>query len=251
MVMLKNPELPATSKQLWLLHILTKSDTRNLKLTMLEASQQIESLKSGKSVKSVNSKPIENKPSKLMLGDIEITKAYKQISTHGKNGFSIHTYLFGIFPRGKKPHQLSWYAISSQDRVVINPLYGHIQSSVDVPISEMQSFIKSIKTIEHFKPMQVSDDIKPIAESKALELDTEMDLWYLINGQWTTELPNNKPTYQVDVDNMTCTDCAKFDKCEHVQSNGKCNEFSYNYCQDCQQDRVVCIGCFEFKHFLK
>jgi len=42
---LRNPEAPATSKQLWLLHILTKTDTRNLDITMAEASKRIEQLK--------------------------------------------------------------------------------------------------------------------------------------------------------------------------------------------------------------
>lgn len=42
---INNPNAPATSKQLWLLHILTKTDTRNLNLTMAEASTQIEALK--------------------------------------------------------------------------------------------------------------------------------------------------------------------------------------------------------------
>jgi len=45
MVTLKTPEAPATSKQLWLLHILTKTDTRNLDITMQEASNRIEQLK--------------------------------------------------------------------------------------------------------------------------------------------------------------------------------------------------------------
>jgi len=48
MVTLRTPEAPATSKQLWLLHILTKTDTRNLNITMAEASKRIEELKSGK-----------------------------------------------------------------------------------------------------------------------------------------------------------------------------------------------------------
>ncbi len=45
MVTLKTPEAPATSKQLWLLHLLTKTDTRNLNITMQEASNRIEQLK--------------------------------------------------------------------------------------------------------------------------------------------------------------------------------------------------------------
>ncbi len=53
MVTLKTPEAPATNKQLWLLHLLTKTDTRNLDITMQEASNRIEELKSngGKSSK--------------------------------------------------------------------------------------------------------------------------------------------------------------------------------------------------------
>lgn len=46
MVTLRTPEAPATSKQLWLLHILTKTDTRNLNLTMQQASDRINELKS-------------------------------------------------------------------------------------------------------------------------------------------------------------------------------------------------------------
>lgn len=72
MVMLKNPNDKATSKQLWLLHILTKQDTRNWNLTMLEASQKIESLKSGK---PTNSKQIENKPKST--NEIEVIQGNK------------------------------------------------------------------------------------------------------------------------------------------------------------------------------
>jgi len=45
MVTLRTPEAPATSKQLWLLHILTKTDTRALQLTMQQASDKISELK--------------------------------------------------------------------------------------------------------------------------------------------------------------------------------------------------------------
>lgn len=41
---LNNPYKPATKKQLWLLHILTKQDTRNLTLTMKDASDKITAL---------------------------------------------------------------------------------------------------------------------------------------------------------------------------------------------------------------
>lgn len=45
---LNNPRAPATKKQLWLLHLLTKTDTRNLDITMAEASKRISELKGNK-----------------------------------------------------------------------------------------------------------------------------------------------------------------------------------------------------------
>ena len=45
-IQLHNPDAPATKKQLWLLHILTKTDTRNLNITMKAASDRINELKS-------------------------------------------------------------------------------------------------------------------------------------------------------------------------------------------------------------
>lgn len=41
----KNPNGPATKRQLWLLHILMKTDTRNLNITVAEANKRITALK--------------------------------------------------------------------------------------------------------------------------------------------------------------------------------------------------------------
>ncbi len=49
-VTLKTPEAPATSKQLWYLHILTKTDTRGLSMSMEEASNAIASIRKGVAV---------------------------------------------------------------------------------------------------------------------------------------------------------------------------------------------------------
>ena len=46
-IMIKNPDAPATRKQLWLLHILAKEDTRDWRLTMQQASDKINELKQG------------------------------------------------------------------------------------------------------------------------------------------------------------------------------------------------------------
>lgn len=47
MVTLRKPDAPATSRQLWRLHQLTKEDTRDLDITMQEASDRINRLESG------------------------------------------------------------------------------------------------------------------------------------------------------------------------------------------------------------
>lgn len=44
-IMINNPDMPATKKQLWLLHILTKEDTRDWRFTMQQASDKIQELK--------------------------------------------------------------------------------------------------------------------------------------------------------------------------------------------------------------
>lgn len=54
MTTLRTPEAPATSRQLWLLHILTKQDTRDWDLTMQQASDKIAELKSNGSHQPAN-----------------------------------------------------------------------------------------------------------------------------------------------------------------------------------------------------
>lgn len=185
---LKNPDAPATKSQLWLLHILTKSDTRNLKITMSEASKRIAELKNApkKSNEKSSDEPKQN--NKNMLGEIEITKAYKQIYSHtwqGKTGFCIQVNIYGIFPRGKKEHQLSWY--TSADRVIITPQYAHINKDVQVATKTMKRFIRSITDIRHYKPMPIPDEIKPVAEQKAKELDSSIAIYYLIDGEYVRD----------------------------------------------------------------
>lgn len=51
MVTLRTPDAPATTRQLWLLHVLTKQDTRGLNITMAEASRRIEEAKHGQTSK--------------------------------------------------------------------------------------------------------------------------------------------------------------------------------------------------------
>lgn len=59
MVTLKNPEAPATSKQLWKIHQLTKEDTRDLDITMQEASDRISRLEQGSSKKQASPPAID------------------------------------------------------------------------------------------------------------------------------------------------------------------------------------------------
>lgn len=57
---IKNPDIPATKKQLWLLHLLTGTDTRNSNLTTQQASDKISELKGNKST-NIKHKPINEK----------------------------------------------------------------------------------------------------------------------------------------------------------------------------------------------
>ncbi|MFA5300563.1 MAG: hypothetical protein WC389_20440 [Lutibacter sp.] len=203
--MLKNPDEPATKKQLWLLHILTKTDTRNLNITMLEASQRIEAAKKNPAEKS---RPLVNPhasaikqdkqkiaqqkydgANKIMLGEIQIVKAYKQIARHqweGKDGFSIDTHIFGILPRGHKAHELSWSNFN--DNVTsFNPLHGNVKDFTDVDQEQVKAFIKSITDIKHWSCSPVPDDVKPIAEAKAKELDSQITIYHLINGEYVRD----------------------------------------------------------------
>ena len=62
---LLNPESPATPRQLWYLHILTREDTRNLQITKVEASKRIELARVGQSPKNeivIQPKPKPSKP---------------------------------------------------------------------------------------------------------------------------------------------------------------------------------------------
>ena len=197
-MMLKNPELPATSKQLWLLHILTKTDTRELKLTMAEASERIEQLKNKTAIKSTakteKPKQAENDNTVKHIANFNgllITSGQKTIAKHdfdGETGFSISTTLYGLFPGGKKIYQLSWYTRENRT-AIFNPLFGHIRNSIEVDILDVKNLIRSLpikhKTFETWPEYNLAENIKPIAEQKAQLTDSGIDIYYLTeNGEY-------------------------------------------------------------------
>jgi hypothetical protein len=57
---LHEPNAPATSRQLWYLHILTKEDTRNLQITKVEANNRIRAILKNEIV--IQPKPEPSKP---------------------------------------------------------------------------------------------------------------------------------------------------------------------------------------------
>ena len=57
MIQIKTPDAPATNRQMWLLHLLTGEDTRNLDLTMKQASDRIAELKNTKPLTTPNNRP--------------------------------------------------------------------------------------------------------------------------------------------------------------------------------------------------
>lgn len=111
---LKNPEAPATSKQLWLLHVLTKTDTRNLNITMAEACKRIEVLKSGN--------PTDSKPNKTTtLDKPEVIQGKKPL-------YTMHYCLMFCVPGSThkmSTHKEVWRACNtSQDLKAITKLYN-------------------------------------------------------------------------------------------------------------------------------
>ena len=58
-----------------------------------------------------------------------------------------------------------------------------------------------------------------------------------------------KPNYDVDASIMDCTYCKEFFQCSKLLANGKCDDFSYNYCMDCDELRDTCKYCIDFGEF--
>ncbi len=203
MVTLKTPEAPATSKQLWLLHILTKTDTRKLDITMQEASNRIEELKSNGNHKpshlTTTSKPqgdtaranyrvsgVSKAIAKLdkryhgltgqglNLGKIQIVQAFKEVNLHHdpetkQAKICVSLKASGIFPGGKKPHIITEF-IKNEDTVSICPLFAYIRHNVTVDRAEYHNWIRSL-------PVKFSKTM-PIPEAwhdKALQLAQAVD----------------------------------------------------------------------------
>lgn len=93
---LRNPEAPATSKQLWLLHILTKSDTRGLNITMSEASKRIEELKNKKP--DTDKRPLVNPHASYIQQD---KQKLAQIRYDKNNPKPEITFIQGTMPMGE------------------------------------------------------------------------------------------------------------------------------------------------------
>lgn len=91
MVTLRTPKAPATSKQLWLLHILTKTDTRKLNITMQQASDRINELKSNNGKRPLvnpHASAIKQDKQKLAQARFDKTKPEREV-------------IQGVMPQGK------------------------------------------------------------------------------------------------------------------------------------------------------
>ena len=85
-ISIRNPEAPATKRQLWYLHVLTKTDTRNLNVTMAEVDKRIKTAqisydllqsKSRPVDKAISTKPLENTTSTAILPPVILLPAPK------------------------------------------------------------------------------------------------------------------------------------------------------------------------------
>ena len=162
MITINNPDLPATKKQLWLLHILTKQDTRNLKLTMQQASDRINDLKQSNNRPLVNPKASAIKQDKqlrqqkqwdkqfshltgygLNIGKLRIVQAFKEICKHYDDSICVSLKASGIFPGGKKQHIISDMPCGNDD-ICIRPLFAQIRTDVTVTREQYYNWIASV-----------------------------------------------------------------------------------------------------------
>jgi len=185
---IRTPEALATSKQLWLLHVLTKTDTRNLNITMQEASDRIEAAKQkqgqgkqpdkkhttrkGKTKEVANLKQYQNRVGYgLNIGGIRILEAYRQVAQHETDSIAVSLHATGIFPGGRKPHMIAEYP-NARGGITLRPLFEYIQNDVTVTEETFKAWVKSL-------PVVIKDSgYYPFPESwkaKAIELAQEVD----------------------------------------------------------------------------
>lgn len=168
MVTLRNPEAPASSKQLWLLHILTKQDTRNWQLTMQQASDKIEELKGN------GHKPkVDLRTNVTTLPGLDIVEAYKSVSLHRDTQVTVEVKARAIFPGGKKPHIISSY--TSGNKVHISPLYAYIKNDVTIDRTTFEAWIRHLP-IRFSKVMPVPEDKRELATRLARRIHRTMDI---------------------------------------------------------------------------
>lgn len=158
---IREPAAPATSRQLWLLHILTKTDTRELKLTKQQASDKISELKQATGRPLVNLHASAVKRDKqtiaqqkydkqfghltgygLNLGALRVVQAFKEIAMHGKDSIAISLKASAIFPGGRKQHIITVATWGGEAH--ISPLFAHRRNYFDVPEPEYRTWVKSL-----------------------------------------------------------------------------------------------------------
>ena len=105
MIQLHTPEAPATSKQLWLLHILTKQNTQDWKLTMQEASDKIEELKGNGTKKEYGGKCPDGQ-GYWSVKTFKVTETTSYGSGHNsKHGYCTNCYAdMAMYEPGKPIH---------------------------------------------------------------------------------------------------------------------------------------------------
>ena len=192
-ITLKTPDAPATAKQLWLLHILTKEDTRGLTLTMQEASDRIAELKNSAHRPLVNphasaigqdrqlraqqkyDKENGKEPKAQSLNGIRITKAYKVVSMHKGNHICVSVQAYGIFPKGHKAHLLSFSYADQGQAVWITPLYTHIRNHCYLDADKLRQWIKPLPIV-NCKAIPVPGDLWDKAQSLAKPIDRWIEI---------------------------------------------------------------------------
>lgn len=110
------------------------------------------------------------------LGAVHITKAYKEISKHQEDSIAVSVKAWGIFPRGKVAHLLT-FSPSGDDHTRIHPLFAYVAHAHEGRITneEFRRWVRDLP-LRHYSPMAVAPEQREEAERLARAVEATIDI---------------------------------------------------------------------------
>lgn len=106
------------------------------------------------------------------LDPIILTKAEKVVSKHRDNQICVTVEAVGIFPGGRKPHEL-YFSSGPRNTYMIDPAHGYIKNRVQLPKSQVEAWFKSLPVVNSITS-PVPDAWWPTTEKLAREVNKEI-----------------------------------------------------------------------------